>query len=69
MYHIFLIHSTVDGHLVCFHVLTIVNCAAVNIEAHETQDSDQFLTNYLTYLCPSFLNCTMGIKGIYLIGF
>ena len=25
MYHIFLIHSSVDGHLGCFHVLDIVN--------------------------------------------
>ena len=25
------IHSSVDGHLRCFHVLTVVNSAAVNI--------------------------------------
>ena len=28
MYHIVFIHSSVDGHLGCFHVLPIVNCTA-----------------------------------------
>ena len=33
--HIFLIHSSVDGHLGCIHVLAVVlNSTAVNIEAH-----------------------------------
>ena len=31
MYHIFFIHLSVDGHLGCFHVLALVNSAAVNI--------------------------------------
>ena len=34
MYHNFFIHSSIYGHIGCFHVLDIVNSASVNIGVH-----------------------------------
>ena len=55
MYHSFLIHSTADGHLGCFHVLAIVTSAAVNIEVHVS----------LSILVFSVCMPSSGIAGSY----
>ena len=55
MYHSFLIHSSSDGHLGCFHVLTIVNSAAINNGLHVS------LSILVSLVCmPS-----SGIAGLY----
>ena len=55
MYHDFFIHSSVDGHLGCFHVLAIVNSAAMNIGIHVS----------LSVLASSRYMPRSGIAGSY----
>ena len=62
MYHIFLIHSSVDGYLGCFHVLAILNSAAMNIGMHASF-SMKILSGYM----PS--SGTAGSYGSSIFGF
>ena len=55
MYHNFFIHSSVDGHLGCFHVLAIVNSAAMNNGIHV----------YFSTLVSSGYMCRSGVAGSY----
>ena len=52
MYHI---HSSVDGHLGCFHVLAIVNSAAMNIGVH---------VSFSVLISPEYMPSS-GIAGSY----
>ena len=55
MYYSFLIHSSADGHLDCFHVLAVINSAAMNIGVHVT----------LSILVSSVCMPSSGIAGSY----
>ena len=55
MYHSFLIHSSADGLLGCFHVLAIINSAVMNIGIHMS------LSVLVSLVCMS----SSGIAGSY----
>ena len=55
MYQSFLIHSSADGHLGCFHVLAMINSAAMNIGVHVS------LSDLVSLVCMP----RRGIAGSY----
>ena len=55
IYHSFLIHSSADGRLGCFHVLVIINSAVMKIGVHVS----------LSYLVYSVCMPSSGIAGSY----
>ena len=55
MYYSFLIHSSANGHLGCFHVLTIINSAVMNIGVHMS------LSDLVSLVCMP----RSGIAGSY----
>ena len=55
IHHLFFIHSSVDGHLGCFHAFAIVNSAAINIGVHVS-----FRTMFFSRYMPR-----SGIAGSY----
>ena len=55
VYHTFLIHSSADGHLGCFHVLAMINSAVMNIGVHVS------LSDLVSLVCMP----RSGIAGSY----
>ena len=55
MHHLFFIHLSVDRHLDCFHILAVVNSAAVNIWVH---------VSFWIIVFPGYMPKT-GIAGSY----
>ena len=68
MYSSFFIHSSVDGHLGCFHVLALLNSAVVNIRIHVSFSNRVspviFNLSYSICHCWLFFNSSRSLLNI-----
>ena len=64
MYHSFLIHSSADGHLGCFHVLAMINSAAMNIRVHVSQKVMFYGISTYKYYLQIFRNLKLWSSAI-----
>lgn len=58
LYHIFFVHSSMDGHLGCFHIWAVVNNAAVNMGV---EIALQILLSVLWNECPQVKFLDYGV--------
>ena len=73
MYHVFLIHSSADGHYGCFHVLAIMSGAAINMQLHVSfrivvlsgyMPRSGIARSYGSFMCSFVMNvCTVFLSG------
>ena len=64
IYHLFQIQTSVDEHVGCFHVLTIVNSAAMSMRVHVSSRLSELKAGILQLLHSVAVGCcTVGAWG------
>ena len=66
MYHNFLIHSSADGHLGCFHILAFVSSASVNIGIH-VSFSVMVSSGYMSSIYPQVVGLLGHMAVLFLV--